>query len=139
MTCWLLCSARAGPVWARVPHTQDLLSKRGAEAAGASPAPSPSHCRPCWPLFHLPADTSLLWRVCFLVSRTHFASPAPGPNWQGMESPRNSPEPAQMGTGVWIHTGSFVLPCLNQLFNTGILASGSAPAGTQTQTESLNE
>ena len=44
-----------------------------------------------------------------------------------------------MGTGVWIHTGSFVLPCLNQLFNTGILASGSAPAGTQTQTESLNE
>lgn len=34
----------------------------------------------------------------------------------GNGAPRNSPEPAQMGTGVWIHTGSFVLPCLNQLF-----------------------
>ena len=93
--------------------------------------------------YRLPANTSLLWKVCFLASRTLFASAAAGPNWRGVEPPGAALKLCRWeleyghNDGNWsMDTHQLLCPSLSKSTPyTGILASGSAPGGTQTKTE----
>jgi len=143
VTCLPPLLTRAGTVWAGIPRTQDLLSKWVADAAGTCPGPSPPPLRSL--LAALPPASKHLSPMEGLFSglQDPLLFPAAGPNWRGMEPPGAALNLHRWeleyghNDGNWsMDTHRLLCPSLSKSTPyTEILASGTAPGGTQTKTE----